>query len=293
MILYDNKHKKNHMQIDHIAIWTNDLEKEKTFFQTYFDCKANDKYENMEKQFASYFLTFSNGIRIELMRHVDKKVKDNTNKFGFSHVAINVGTRDKVDSLTKKLEKDGFIIDSYPRVTGDGYYESVILDPENNEIELTSIEDYKIYEAKNDDLEKILYLQKTCYLSEAEIYGDYSISPLTQTLEDLKREFERLVILKLVYRNRIIGSIRGFAEEGTCYIGKLIVDKEFQNMGFGKQLMLEIENKFNGIIRYELFTGFQSSKNLYLYEKLGYKEFKQKKVNTKLTLKYLEKIVSH
>jgi catechol 2,3-dioxygenase-like lactoylglutathione lyase family enzyme/GNAT superfamily N-acetyltransferase len=277
------------MQIDHIAIWANDLEKEKHFYQTYFDCKVSAKYENAQKQFTSYFLIFLNGARIELMKRNNITSGQNEDHFGFAHIAINVGTRDKVEHLTKKMEKDGLVIVSYPRVTGDGYYESVVLDPENNKIEITAIENYKISDANYEDLAPILYLQKCCYLPEAEIYNDYSIPPLTQKIEDIKSDFEKQTILKLEYSNKIIGSVRGFLRDGTCYIGKLIVDKDYQNMGFGKQLLEAFEGKFKNAGRFELFTGVKSSKNLFLYNKLGYKEFKEEKLN-EITIKYLEKV---
>jgi lactoylglutathione lyase len=279
------------MQIDHIAIWTNDLEKVKNFYLRYFGCKSNEKYENTSKAFSSYFLSFSNGMRIELMKRLDISEKKNNDSIGLAHFAINVGTKDKVDSLTKILQHDGFIIESYPRITGDGYYESVIRDPEHNKIELTAIEDYIIFEAKTGDLEKILYLQKCCYLSEASIYNDFSIQPLTQTLKDITLDFEKQIILKLEFRNKIVGSVRAYVQNETCYIGKLIVGIDYQNMGFGKLLLNAIEKKFDQVKRFELFTGFKSEKNLYLYHKLGYKVFKETQMNG-ITIKYLEKIVS-
>jgi catechol 2,3-dioxygenase-like lactoylglutathione lyase family enzyme/GNAT superfamily N-acetyltransferase len=276
------------MQIDHIAIWADDLEKLKTFYQTYFECTISSKYENTQKQFTSYFLVFSNGARIELMKRSDIISRQNADQFGFAHIAVNIGTRDKVERLTKKLEKDGFVIASYPRITGDGYFESVVLDPENNKIEITAIENYKISKANYEDLASILYLQKCCYLSEAEIYNNYSIPPLTQKIDDINLDFQNQTILKLEYNNKIIGSVRGFLRDETCYIGKLIVDKDYQNMGFGKQLLEAIEEKFKNASRFELFTGFQSSKNLFLYNKLGYKEFKEERFN-EITIKYLVK----
>jgi lactoylglutathione lyase len=124
------------MNIHHIAIWTNDLEKEKNFFIQYFECTSNAKYENHQKQFSSYFLSFPAGCHIELMKRNDIHLQGNPDSFGLSHIAISVGSKGKVDTLSKRLEKDGFTIESYPRTTGDGYYESVILDPENNRIEL-------------------------------------------------------------------------------------------------------------------------------------------------------------
>ena len=124
------------MQIDHIAIWTNDLERLKDFYSRFFGCKISARYENIHKPFSSYFLFFDDGARIEIMKRFDINEPIDRERIGLAHFAIKIGTIDQVDKLTKYLEKEGYIIDSYPRTTGDGYYESVILDPDNNKIEL-------------------------------------------------------------------------------------------------------------------------------------------------------------
>jgi|AMWB02.1.fsa_nt_gi lactoylglutathione lyase len=124
------------MHIDHVAFWTRDLEGEKDFFLKYFDCRAGSKYINPLKGFSSYFISFSSGARIELMKKEDISGFSNGESIGISHLAIIVGSREKVDSMTSLFEKDGFIVKGRPRVTGDGYYESIILDPEGNVIEL-------------------------------------------------------------------------------------------------------------------------------------------------------------
>lgn len=124
------------MRIDHIAIWTNDLDRLKNFYSSYFGCKVSDRYDNLEKQFSSYFLCFDDGARIEIMKRFDIKEPIDRERIGLAHFAIKVGTIDQVDKLTRYLEKEGYMIESYPRTTGDGYYESVILDPDNNKIEL-------------------------------------------------------------------------------------------------------------------------------------------------------------
>jgi lactoylglutathione lyase len=125
------------MHIDHIAIWTADLEKEKAFFLKYFNCTACKMYSNPGKHFSSCFISFADGSRIELMKRKDIGTRYEGENLGYSHIAINVGSREKVEKLTEMLEKDGFTIKGKPRQTGDGYYESVVLDPENNIIELT------------------------------------------------------------------------------------------------------------------------------------------------------------
>jgi catechol 2,3-dioxygenase-like lactoylglutathione lyase family enzyme/ribosomal protein S18 acetylase RimI-like enzyme len=282
---------KDTMQIDHIAIWTNDLERLRDFYSRFFNCMVSDRYNNKKKQFSSYCLSFKNGARIEIMKRLDITDTFDNERIGLSHFAIGVGTIEKVDKLTKNIENAGVAIDSYPRKTGDGYYESVILDPDKNRIELTAFADYIITEATENDLEDILYLQKCCYLSEAEIYKDYSISPLTQSFENISNDFNNQTIFKLECKGKIIGSVRAFVQNDSCYIGKLIVDKDYQNMGFGKLLLDTVENKFNKIVRFELFTGYKSEKNLYIYKKQGYNEFKEERLNG-MIIKYMEKCVS-
>ena len=125
------------MKIEHLAIWVQDLEKMKSFYTKYFGAAAGSKYFNPKKDFESYFLHLKEGCRIELMRipHVDEFTKKEM--LGLAHIAIALGTKELVDSLTEKLKSDGFNVIDEPRTTGDGYYESVILDPEGNRIEIT------------------------------------------------------------------------------------------------------------------------------------------------------------
>lgn len=128
------------MKIEHLAIWVDDLEGMKDFYVKYFELDCNNKYSNIQKQFTSYFLSFkSGGARIELMRLPDiENVNGERSSFkGFTHFAISVGNKEKVDALTELLRNDGFIIKAEPRTTGDGYYESVVLDPEGNAVEIT------------------------------------------------------------------------------------------------------------------------------------------------------------
>jgi lactoylglutathione lyase len=128
------------MKIEHIAIWCRDLEKEKDFYTKYFNATAGAKYFNPKKLFESYFLTFDSGCRLELMYRPDiAQIHSNiSDEFtGLTHFAISVESKSAVDELTEILRKDGYIIAGEPRTTGDGYYESVVLDPEGNRIEIT------------------------------------------------------------------------------------------------------------------------------------------------------------
>ena len=146
-----------------------------------------------------------------------------------------------------------------------------------------------IEQAQTSDAPVILALQKLAYLSEAEIWQDYTIPPLTQTLEEIELEFQTRTVLKVVLDGRIIGSVRAYLREGTCYIGKLIVHPDFQNQGIGAKLMRELEGRFAQAKRYELFTGAKSERNLYFYQKLGYRIFRKEELTGKVTLVFLEK----
>jgi ribosomal protein S18 acetylase RimI-like enzyme len=147
----------------------------------------------------------------------------------------------------------------------------------------------EIVTAHSTDLAEILALQKLCYRMEAAIYGDYSIQPLTQTEAEIGAEFQSKTVLKTVENGKIIGSIRANEMNGTCHVGKVIVHPEFQNRGLGGALLLAIEKHLPNARRFELFTGFRSEKNLYLYGKNGYRKFKEEKVNDSFSLVYLEK----
>jgi len=127
------------MNIEHIAIWVKDIERMRTFYEQYFNAKSGEKYLNSNKNFTSYFLSFEEGSRLELMHKPEIALGSNhENEYlGFIHMAISVGSKNKVDELTEQLLKDGIKIIGEPRTTGDGYYESVVLDPEGNRIEIT------------------------------------------------------------------------------------------------------------------------------------------------------------
>lgn len=127
------------MKIEHIAIWVKDLEKMREFYTHYFGMNCNEMYVNEKKKFSSYFLSFETGARIEIMHKADVSEQHGAclEKFGLAHFAISVGDRQTVDYLTEDLKRNGFRILGPPRVTGDGYYESVVLDPEGNNVEIT------------------------------------------------------------------------------------------------------------------------------------------------------------
>ncbi|WP_461096251.1 VOC family protein [Spirosoma luteolum] len=132
------------MRIDHVAIWVRNLEAMRTFYQTYFGATANDRYHNSRTDLLTYFLTFGGaagepGCRLELMQRADipESLTDPIGQAtGLTHLALQLGSETAVDGLTERLRADGYRVVGEPRRTGDGYYESVVLDPEQNRIEL-------------------------------------------------------------------------------------------------------------------------------------------------------------
>ena len=129
------------MRIEHIALWTTDLERCKQFYASYFGAVAGAGYVNLARGFESCFLSFSDGVRIEVMKTTTLSpvaIEPGAQRMGLTHIAISVGSEQLVDALTQRLKDDGFPILDGPRRTGDGYYESVTLDPDGNRLEITA-----------------------------------------------------------------------------------------------------------------------------------------------------------
>jgi len=133
------------------------------------------------------------------------------------------------------------------------------------------INSINIVRADFDDLPDILALQKLAFISEAELYNDYNIEPLNQTLDSIENDFKIYKYLVAKHQNKIVGSVKAIDTGDLCWIGRLIVNPEFQNKGIGRKLMNEIQNLFPTAQRYLLCTGFKSIKNIRLYESMGYK----------------------
>ena len=129
------------MKIEHIAIWTNQLETMRGFYEGYFNGRSSAKYTNPRTGFHSNFISFDDGARLELMQQDGKGSNPNTadqQHLGLIHFAVSVGDEASVDTLTETLRQDGYPVIGEPRRTGDGYYESVVLDPDGNRIEITT-----------------------------------------------------------------------------------------------------------------------------------------------------------
>lgn len=146
-----------------------------------------------------------------------------------------------------------------------------------------------IQRATADDAAEIVALQKLAYLSEAELYDDWSIPPLTQTVEELVESFARTTVLKAVEEGRIVGSVNGRMSEGRCLVGRLMVHPDLQGRGLGTALMAEIERAFPQAETYRLFTGERSERNIRLYERLGYRIYERKEIPGSFGIVFMEK----
>lgn len=159
----------------------------------------------------------------------------------------------------------------------------------NKEKEFHRWQNVVIAPAQETDLEAILVLQKLAYQSEAQRYNDFDLPPLRQTLAEIQADFARMTFFKAIAGERIVGSVRGYAKDGTCYIGRLIVHPDMQNQGVGMRLMQALEQHFSIVQRFELFTSHKSEPALHLYHELGYHEFRRQDMATH-TIVFLEKI---
>lgn len=143
--------------------------------------------------------------------------------------------------------------------------------------------------ATSEDAAEILALQKAAYLSEGELYGDFSIPPLTQTLEELVQSFGRNTILKAVQDGSIVGSVNGRMSKGRCLVGRLMVRPDLQGRGIGTQLLAAIEETFADADSFRLFTGEKSVANIRLYDRLGYRIYERKEVPGSVAVVFMEK----
>jgi GNAT superfamily N-acetyltransferase len=148
---------------------------------------------------------------------------------------------------------------------------------------------YRIGRAGAQSAPAILALQKLAYQSEARLYEDSNLPPLTQTLDSLRAEFDSWRVLEALDGDMLVGSVRARETEGTCHVGRLIVTPELQGRGVGTRLMRAIEAEFPETDCFELFTGSRSEANIRLYERLGYRRSRQQVLSRSLTLVFLEK----
>lgn len=223
-------------------------------------------------------------------------------EFGLESLALKVF--DFNSGAIKCYEKLGFIKGRYNenvRQTGGGSwgcYEMAVTksawenrDRKNERARRAAPEtdNLVIIPASREDLEEILGLQRLAFMQQAELYGDFELPPLKETPEQLDSDFGKKAVFKAVLGGIIAGSVRAFLKDGTCFVERLAVHPDYQNLGLGAALMKTAEESFGGADRFELFTGCNSAKNLYLYEKLGYKAFKRAASGKGYDLVYMDK----
>jgi ribosomal protein S18 acetylase RimI-like enzyme len=151
------------------------------------------------------------------------------------------------------------------------------------------VDNIQIKIASIDDANKILEIQKTAFLDQARIYNNYQLPPLTQSLESIENEFDGKTFLKAVLKGQIIASVRYEVVNGYVSIDRIVVEPEYQNRGIGTRLLREIESRVPNAIAFQLFTGNKSDRNIYLYEKIGYKVIKNQTTDQGIKLLYMEK----
>jgi GNAT superfamily N-acetyltransferase len=161
-------------------------------------------------------------------------------------------------------------------------------DPEKQQQEGEHMEPI-IVPARVRDAETLLKLQYLCYQTQAALYNDYTLPPLTQSLTDILSEYDTHCILVARLGEEVVGSVRGQLREDTCHIRRLMVHPRMQGHGLGTKLMYAIEDHFCSATRYELFTGYRSERNLHLYHKLGYTRFREETISPQRRHVFLEK----
>jgi len=197
----------------------------------------------------------------------------------------------KATAFTKEGELMGLRHRTYP-IFGVQFHPESILTPHGKQLltNFLAVPSIAIEEATVEDAEEILALQKRAFRSEAERYDNYTLPPLTQTLDEIKADFERQHVLKATLKGEIIGSVRAHVEAGTCHVARLVVHPDYHGRGIGTRLMHALESAFGDVERFEIFTGDRSDPALHLYHKLGYEEFKRREMETH-DLVFLEKRV--
>jgi len=250
------------MKLTHVALWTNDLERLREFYVTWFNGRSNEKYVNPTKGFASYFVYFPGGASLEIMQRVDITRTVDHQSIGLTHFAFQLDSRDQVNEMIIRFKESGYTIAGEPRFTGDGFYEGSILDPDGNLVELVSFPDIEISRAISYPYDLLLLADPEkervdAYLTDSDCFVAVSRETIVGVL----------VVKKL--------------SEDTAEIMNLAVAEDFQRRGIARTLLRSISDKWaiqQQISTLIIRTGTSDAGPFMLYQKEGY-ELKEVKYN--------------
>ncbi|MDF9830881.1 GNAT family N-acetyltransferase [Parabacteroides sp. PF5-6] len=242
------------MKLTHIALWTNDLERLREFYVTWFGGRSNEKYINPTKGFASYFVSFPGGASLEIMQREDITQKGNKETLGLTHIAFQMDSREQVNELVARFRQAGYTVAGAPRFTGDGFYEGSILDPDGNLVELVSFPDVEISRALFYPYDLLLLADPEkekvdAYLQESECFVAAS-----------KEAIVGVVVVKLL-------------SETSAEIMNIAVSEAFQRRGIARTLLRYIADKWapaHQVSTLVIRTGTSAPGPFMLYQQEGY-----------------------
>lgn len=242
------------MQLTHIAIWTNELERSRNFYVTYFKGKSNEKYVNPKKGFASYFITFEGGASLEIMQRTDVTDLKEGLFIGLAHFAFSAGSKEQVDSMIELFRQDGYPILGEPRITGDGFYEGSIADPDGNIIEIV-------------DYMELHIEQTTDYPYDLLLLAD----PNREFVDNYLKTSDCFVAF---YADKPVGVL--VVQKQTADMAEIMnlaVDESCQRRGIARRLLRLISSEWapaNGVSRLKVCTGTSAPGPLMLYQQEGF-----------------------
>lgn len=242
------------MDITHIAIWTNDLERSRAFYVNYFQGKSHEKYVNPKKGFSSYFIRFETGYSLEIMQRDDIRDRVESSRVGLAHFAFQVSSREKVDEMIEQFRQDGYEIVGEPRFTGDGFYEGALLDPDGVHIELVSYPDVEIALAEYYPYDLLL---------EAD--------PEKEKVDDYLSVSDCFVAL---YGKKTVGVIVARKDSDTSgEIMNVAVEEFYQRRGIARKLVRYVIEKWapeHNLSRLVIRTGTSAPGPMMLYQQEGF-----------------------
>jgi len=242
------------MQLTHVALWTNDLERLRTFYMTYFNGKSNEKYENPLKGFASYFIYFEGGASLEIMQRTDITTVFTKDHIGLTHIAFSAGSKINVDAMIERLRTDGYTITGEPRYTGDGYYEGAALDPDGNLKEIVTYKEAEITRA-------LFYPYDLLLLADPE---KEKVDAYLETSDCFVATLGEKIAGVIVVQKQ---------SDHTAEIMNIAVSELFQRRGIARKLIRYISDKWapkNDTIRLLIRTGTSAPGPFMLYQQEGF-----------------------